>query len=106
MSRPSRFIKEIPPTLIEEIRIKTSVKQRRGPVNSQYYNQGNSRPNAHAEIPQTELSLGQRVLHGKFGEGVVLNYEGQGSNARVQVNFDSTGSKWLVLSYANLRVIG
>ena len=106
LSRPSRFIKEIPPTLIEEIRIKTSVKQRRGPINSQYYNQGNSRPNAHAEIPQTELSLGQRVLHGKFGEGVVLNYEGQGSNARVQVNFDSTGSKWLVLSYANLRVIG
>ena len=106
LSRPSRFIKEIPPTLIEEIRIKTSVKQRRGPINSQYYNQGNSRTNAHAEIPQTELSLGQRVLHGKFGEGVVLNYEGQGSNARVQVNFDSTGSKWLVLSYANLRVIG
>ena len=106
LSRPSRFLKEIPPTLIEEIRIKTSVKQRRGPINSQYYNHANSRTNAHAEIPQTELSLGQRVLHGKFGEGVVLNYEGQGSNARVQVNFDSTGSKWLVLSYANLRVIG
>ena len=59
----------------------------------------------HIDIPKTELSLGQRVLHGKFGEGVVLNYEGQGSNARVQVNFDSKGSKWLVLSYANLRVI-
>jgi DNA helicase-2/ATP-dependent DNA helicase PcrA len=36
----------------------------------------------------------------------VLNYEGQGNNARVQVNFDAVGSKWLVLSYANLEVLG
>ncbi len=58
-----------------------------------------------AEVPETQISLGQRVTHGKFGEGVVLNYEGQGSNARVQVNFDAVGSKWLVLSYANLEVL-
>ncbi len=58
------------------------------------------------EVPKTEISLGQRVAHGKFGEGVVLNYEGQGSNARVQVNFDAVGSKWLVLSYAKLEVLG
>jgi len=45
------------------------------------------------------------VTHGKFGEGVVLNYEGQGSNARVQVNFDAVGSKWLVLSYAKLEAL-
>jgi DNA helicase-2/ATP-dependent DNA helicase PcrA len=45
------------------------------------------------------------VIHGKFGEGVVLNYEGQGTSARVQVNFDSAGSKWLVLSYAKLEVL-
>jgi DNA helicase-2/ATP-dependent DNA helicase PcrA len=57
------------------------------------------------EVPKTELSLGQRVAHGKFGEGVVLNYEGQGSNARVQVNFDTSGSKWLVLSYAKLEIL-
>ena len=54
---------------------------------------------------QTQISLGQRVTHGKFGEGVVLNYEGQGSNARVQVNFDAVGSKWLVLSYAKLEAL-
>tara|TARA_Y100000814_G_scaffold153803_1_gene112125 strand:+ start:82 stop:555 length:474 start_codon:yes stop_codon:yes gene_type:complete len=106
LSRPSRFIKEIPPSLIEEVRLKTPVKKRLGSINTQYLNRPGSRASSHAEIPQTELSLGQRVLHGKFGEGVVLNYEGQGSNARVQVNFDSTGSKWLVLSYANLRIIG
>lgn len=60
---------------------------------------------ANAEVPQTDISLGQRVIHGKFGEGVVLNYEGQGTNARVQVNFDEVGSKWLVLSYAKLEVL-
>ena len=48
------------------------------------------------------LRLGQRVQHPKFGEGVVLMYEGQGTHARVQVNFEDAGSKWLVVAYANL----
>jgi DNA helicase-2/ATP-dependent DNA helicase PcrA len=51
-----------------------------------------------------KLKLGQRVFHQKFGEGIVLNYEGQGRHARVQVNFESAGSKWLVMEYANLVV--
>ena len=46
---------------------------------------------------------GQRVLHKKFGEGVVLNYEGSGEAARVQVNFNQAGTKWLVMAYANLE---
>ena len=106
LSRPSRFIKEIPSTLIDEVRMKTSAKQPLGSLNITCLNKPGSRASSHGEIPQTELSLGQRVLHGKFGEGVILNYEGQGPNARVQVNFDSAGSKWLVLSYAKLQVIG
>ena len=44
-------------------------------------------------------------MHSVFGEGVILNIEGQGSNARVQVNFDDEGSKWLVAAYANLNSI-
>jgi DNA helicase-2/ATP-dependent DNA helicase PcrA len=56
-------------------------------------------------VPETDLSLGQHVVHGKFGEGVILNYEGHGPNARVQINFDAVGSKWLVLSYAKLEVL-
>jgi DNA helicase-2/ATP-dependent DNA helicase PcrA len=51
------------------------------------------------------LGLGQRVRHGKFGDGVVLNLEGSGSHARVQVNFEHTGSKWLVVAYANLECL-
>jgi DNA helicase-2/ATP-dependent DNA helicase PcrA len=42
-------------------------------------------------------------MHAKFGDGVVLNLEGQGAQARVQVNFDGLGSKWLMLEYANLQ---
>ena len=44
-------------------------------------------------------------MHAKFGSGVVTDYEGNGAHARVQVNFDSEGSKWLVLAYANLQVV-
>ena len=102
LCRPSRFIKEIPKQLIDEIRLKATVSRTK-------IHRKNGMPaslSSGAEIPQTEISLGQRVAHGKFGEGVVLNYEGQGSNARVQVNFDAEGSKWLVLSYAKLKVLG
>ncbi len=49
--------------------------------------------------------LGQRVAHEKFGEGVVLQFEGQDASARVQVNFAQHGSKWLVLQYARLQAI-
>ena len=49
------------------------------------------------------LSLGCRVAHPTFGEGVVLEVEGQGARARVQVNFDEVGSKWLMLSHVKLE---
>jgi DNA helicase-2/ATP-dependent DNA helicase PcrA len=104
LCRPSRFIKEIPKELVEEVRLKTTINRGHMPSRGGVA-LGNK--SAHgAEVPETQISLGQRVAHGKFGEGVVLNYEGQGSNARVQVNFDAVGSKWLVLSYAKLEVLG
>jgi DNA helicase-2/ATP-dependent DNA helicase PcrA len=48
------------------------------------------------------FKLGQRVRHASFGEGIVIDAEGSGSHARVQVNFEDAGAKWLVLAYANL----
>ncbi|HEV8078146.1 MAG TPA: hypothetical protein VGP45_07150, partial [Marinobacter sp.] len=48
------------------------------------------------------FSLGQRVMHPKFGEGTVMNSEGSGHHTRIQVNFDD-GAKWLVLAYAPLE---
>jgi DNA helicase-2/ATP-dependent DNA helicase PcrA len=55
-------------------------------------------------IPQSQFSLGQRVQHAVFGEGVILNFEGAGAQARVQVNF-AEGSKWLMLGYAKLEPV-
>jgi DNA helicase-2/ATP-dependent DNA helicase PcrA len=90
----SRFVREIPDDCIEEVRINASVTR---PLSA--------RLSHAAEGHDTGLVLGQRVLHSVFGEGVVLNIEGQGSNARVQVNFNQEGSKWLVAAYANLEAV-
>ena len=42
-------------------------------------------------------------MHAKFGQGVIVNAEGSGSDARVQVNFGPNGMKWLALEYAKLE---
>jgi ATP-dependent DNA helicase UvrD/PcrA len=89
---PSRFVREIPHQLLQEVRLRGTITQ---PVSS--FSQ--------AQVPDTDLSLGQRVYHQVFGEGVVLNFEGRGSSARVEVNFDTEGGKWLVLQYANLQLM-
>lgn len=106
LARPSRFVREIPKSLVEEVRLKTAIS--RPAIGGARLGSKNPSGNldGSVDVPQTNLALGQRVIHGKFGEGVVLNYEGQGNNARVQVNFDDAGSKWLVLSYAKLEVVG
>ncbi|MGG7095470.1 DNA helicase II [Shewanella indica] len=92
-SRPSRFIKEIPPQYLQEIRLKAQVAT---PMANNRFNKSQSSFN------DTGFNVGQRVLHPKFGEGIVTNFEGQGAQARVQVNFDDFGSKWLVVAYAKL----
>ncbi len=48
------------------------------------------------------LNLGQRVRHARFGEGTILQFDGDGERTRVEVRFESAGSKWLMLSVANL----
>ncbi len=49
--------------------------------------------------------IGQAVFHSKFGEGVIVNLEGSGADARVQVNFRKAGVKWLALEYAKLTAM-
>ena len=94
---PSRFLREIPKDLINEIRPRA---QTNIPYNRKDFNE--TKIEFEEEIG---IALGQKVLHKKFGEGIVLNYEGSGDAARVQVNFDSSGTKWLVMAYANLEKI-
>ena len=56
-------------------------------------------------LEETGLFVGQHVNHARFGDGVVLNLEGQGAQSRVQVNFEKEGSKWLIASMANLQPV-
>lgn len=98
-NRPSRFVSEIPGDLIQEIRSKNSIVR---PANRP--SEMSSRMKG-VEVDGTDLKLGQRVRHSKFGEGIVVNYEGQGKQARVQVNFLDVGSKWLMMSLANLEPV-
>jgi DNA helicase-2/ATP-dependent DNA helicase PcrA len=94
---PSRFIKEIPGELLEEVRARVPVaRPMMGGYGALREAVGNGRPG---------MGLGARVRHGKFGEGVILNLEGNGAHARVQVNFEQQGTKWLMLQYANLEPV-
>ena len=101
-NKVSRFVREVPPHLIQEVRLSNSV--------SRPYSGGNtgmtgSNLFSGSAVPDTPFSLGQRVQHSLFGEGTILNFEGSGPQARVQVNFESEGSKWLMLAYAKLEAL-
>ena len=52
-----------------------------------------------------QWQIGQTVIHAKFGEGVIIDYEGSGTDVRVQVNFNRAGTKWLMLEYAKLTPV-
>ena len=58
-----------------------------------------------AEKEAGGFRIGQNVAHAKFGQGVIVNAEGAGSDARVQVNFGREGVKWLALSVAKLTAV-
>jgi DNA helicase-2/ATP-dependent DNA helicase PcrA len=99
-AQPSRFIAEIPDEHVEEVRPRVQVSR---PLHSpRAPRRGQAATSAGSDMG---IRLGQRVHHKKFGDGVILNCEGQGAHARVEVNFESAGTKWLVLSYANLDLM-
>ena len=97
----SRFIQELPPELLEEVRPRIQLaRPGSAPPMSR------ARPAAGPAEPAVGgIRLGARVRHGKFGEGVVLNLEGQGPHARVHVNFEHQGAKWLMISMARLETV-
>ena len=101
---PSRFIKEVPQDIVAEVRPRLQVSRAITAARAR-----REQPAAPAirfrteEPPPPGMRLGARVRHGKFGEGVVLNVEGSGPHARIQVNFEQQGTKWLMMQYANLE---
>lgn len=97
---PSRFLKEIPAHLIQSVRANVA-------------HGGFGFPSANIKTAPSRLGgsdagdgsfrLGQSVRHPRFGDGIILKFEGNGPNARIQVNFKEVGSKWLVAQYARLE---
>jgi DNA helicase II / ATP-dependent DNA helicase PcrA len=108
---PSRFLREIPAELIEEVRgggIARPAFASKAPTSKSF---ATSRTSSHTKSQAGTQApegyrLGQRVRHPKFGEGVVLNSEGRGAQTRIQIDFQgSVGAKWLVLTYARLEAV-
>ena len=93
--RPSRFLREIPAELLQEVRMRATVSR---PVSAVQ-----AKPAMFQA--QSNYKLGQRVHHAKFGEGVILQIEGEGAQERVEINFKQVGVKWLMLAYAKLDVL-
>ena len=102
---PSRFIDEIPPALLKHLATRGG---------SGFASARDAPRPPHAAPPyeatprrqdRTGLRIGQNVMHAKFGLGVIVNAEGNGSDARVQVNFGHAGMKWLALSVAKLEAV-
>jgi DNA helicase-2/ATP-dependent DNA helicase PcrA len=92
----SRFVRDIPKEVIEEVRIHNTI----------------ARPTSYAassiqsdQGDNTGFQLGQQVNHKVYGEGVILNFEGNGPRARVHVSFEHVGTKILILASANLAVL-
>ncbi len=94
--KPSRFIRELPETCLDEVRMKAQVSR---PASSGRFSQTGVKEN----FNETGFSLGSRVMHPKFGEGTIINFEGSGPQSRVQIAFNGEGIKWLVTAYARLE---
>ncbi len=94
---PSRFLEEIPDEYLNTIGQKYQATERsfqRDDFDQTPEPSGNS-----------QVKIGAGVRHAKFGVGTVLNFEGSGDSARIQINFKSAGTKWLIASYANLEFL-
>ena len=103
----SRFVDEVPRELVQWL----SARERRGRIDAdpEWGRRSWAQPNGttagspRATPPAPAWRIGQSVRHAKFGVGVIIDAEGRGSDARVQVNFREAGVKWLALDYARLE---
>ncbi|MCD6046704.1 MAG: uvrD [Gammaproteobacteria bacterium] len=101
--RASRFLQEIPEENLEAVRLKSFVKK---PFGAPSVTAAAPKSSFAAAEPQVGgFKIGQQVLHPTFGEGTILNFEGAGEHARVQVRFPRAGTKWLVAAYARLQPV-
>lgn len=95
--KPSRFIHEIPDENLEEVRLNAKINRPMNHISKRKKFAGEG-----FSDDSQPYKLGAIVEHKKFGQGTVLNYEGHGSHSRIQVKFNKVGTKWLMLTHANL----
>lgn len=95
---PSRFLKEVPEDCVQHVRLKGSAQATTASSYGGGFGSG-----ASATLNESGYQAGERVFHQKFGEGMVLATEGAGDHARIQVNFNHAGTKWLVAAFAKLE---
>lgn len=101
---PSRFLEEIPEQLLKRLNSKPTAKSGSG----RDFNAMPAMMSAQQSVNQKNAmpwKIGQQVAHAKFGNGVVVSYEGNASDMRVQVNFGHQGLKWLAMEFAKLTPI-
>ena len=101
---PSRFLDEIPEQLLKHINSKPVVRS----GSTRDYNELPAMMSGQQSLNQKNAmpwKIGQQVAHTKFGNGVVVSYEGNASDMRVQVNFGREGLKWLAMEFAKLNSI-
>jgi DNA helicase-2/ATP-dependent DNA helicase PcrA len=113
---PSRFLSELPPEALEDVRPRISVSRplytapgpaivRRDDVVEAAATRRRSRAAAPLAGEDVPMRLGSRVRHPKFGEGTILRFEGAGESRQVHVNFEDAGQKWLMYELARLEQI-
>ena len=96
----SRFLDEVPKDLVQWL---SPQRRRSVDLDASEWSAAPARTAPHATPPAPSWRIGQSVRHAKFGAGVIIDAEGRGSDARVQVNFRDVGVKWLALEYAKLE---
>ncbi|QHS10642.1 DNA helicase II [Sinimarinibacterium sp. NLF-5-8] len=117
---PSQFLRELPPETLQELRPRVNVSRPAfAAAGSAEVGAARAWRNASDAPERTHLpgnmraqeaagfgfALGARVRHERFGEGTVLQFEGDGERTRIQIKFAQTGTKWLMLSMANLVAV-
>jgi DNA helicase-2/ATP-dependent DNA helicase PcrA len=93
----SRFLDEIPQHVVKRL----TPRAGRGKFDETAWSPSPTKTHG-AKAPSHGFRIGQSVLHPKFGQGVIVNAEGSGADARLQINFGRQGMKWLALEYAKL----
>lgn len=100
----SRFLDEIPEGLLKRLNSRQVQKPSMSNYGSQNY-QTTAASNSSEQKSAMPWKIGQAVSHAKFGQGVVVSYEGNASDMRIQINFGREGLKWLAMEYAKLEKV-